>query len=128
MYESETGAPTHVTNPAKRKGDTAELEAARILADLTGWPIRRKLGAGRTDDTGDLHGAPSTTLQVKAYRDIQRAVRECLDELPTQQANAATPFAAGLIRRPGGRWFAVMTLEQLATLLREATAPEGVVV
>lgn len=112
-----------MTNPAKRKGDAAEREAARLLADLTGWPVRRKLGAGRADDTGDLDGIPDTTIQVKHYADITRAIREVLAELPVQQANARTTFAAGLIRRPGGRWFAVLTPEQLATLLREATGP-----
>lgn len=112
-----------MANSAKRKGDGAELEAARLLADLTGWPVRRKLGAGRLDDTGDLDGIPDTCIQVKAYKDIQRAVRDCLDELPLQQANAGTTFGFGMIRRPGGRWFAVMDLDQLATLLREATTP-----
>lgn len=113
-----------MTTAAKRKGDAAELEAARQLADRTGWPVRRKLGAGRSDDTGDLDGVPDTTVQVKHYRDIGRAIRECLLELPAQQANAGTTFAAGLVRRPGGHWFAVLTLDQLATLLREATSPE----
>ena len=47
-----------MTNPQKRKGDAAELEVARLVADLTGYPVRRKLGAGRADDTGDLDGIP----------------------------------------------------------------------
>jgi hypothetical protein len=113
-----------VANAAKRKGDGAELEAARLLADLTGWPVRRKLGAGRTDDTGDLDGVPDCTVQVKNYRDITRAVREVLDELPMQQMNAGTTFAAGLVRRPGVRWFVVMDIPQFVTLLREATCAD----
>ena len=114
-----------MTNPSKDKGDEAEREAARLLADLTGWPVRRKLGAGRTDDTGDLDGIPDSVCQVKNYpRDITRAVRECLDELPQQQDNAAAPYAFGLVRRPGGRWFAVLDLDNLCALLREATGPE----
>lgn len=113
-----------MAHPSKDKGDRYEREAAQLLADLTGWPVRRKLGAGRADDTGDLDGIPSTTCQVKGYpSDLIRAIRETLAELPAQQANAGTPFAAGLIRRPGGRWFAVLTLEQLAALIREATNP-----
>jgi len=111
-----------VTHPAKRKGDAAELEAARLLAEHTGWPVRRKLGAGRLDDCGDLDGIPQCCVQVKAYRDITRAVREVLDELPTQQTNAGTTFGFGMVRRPGGRWFAVLTLEQVCCLLREATS------
>jgi len=113
-----------VTNPSKVKGDRAELEACRILHDLTGFPARRKLGAGRLDDTGDVDGIPDCTIQVKAYADTQRAIRECLAELPQQQANAGTTFAAGLVRRPGGRWMAVMDLEQLATWMREAITPQ----
>ncbi len=112
-----------MTTPSKRKGDKAELEAARALADLTGWPVRRKLGAGRADDTGDLDGLPQTCVQVKAYRDITRAIRETLTELPAQQTNAGATFGFGMVRRPGGHWFAVLTLEQVATLLREATTP-----
>jgi hypothetical protein len=110
-----------MTHPSKRKGDKYELEAARLLADLTGWPVRRKLGAGRTDDCGDLDGLPDACCQVKAYRDIQRAVREVLDELPAQQTNAGAMFGFGMVRRPGGRWFAVLTADQVCCLLREAT-------
>jgi hypothetical protein len=109
-----------MTTPAKRKGDAGELEVARQLAELTGWPVRRKLGAGRADDTGDLHGLPDTTCQVKSYADCARAIREGLPELRTQQANAGSTFGALLVRRRGGRWAAVMDLEQFATLLREA--------
>jgi len=42
-----------VTNPANKKGDRAELEIAGILTDQLGIRVRRKLGAGRADDTGD---------------------------------------------------------------------------
>ena len=112
-----------MAHPSKRKGDGAELEVARLLADLTGWPIRRKLGAGRSDDTGDLDGIPDCCAQVKSYRDVQRAVRECLDESPQQQTNAGTTHGVSFVRRPGGRWFAVQTIEQWATSHREATSP-----
>ena len=111
-----------MTSPSKRKGDTAELEAARILADLTGWPVRRKLGAGRADDTGDLYGVPQTVVQVKSYADTLRAIREALADLETQRANDGATFAAAMIRRRGGGWLVAMTPEHFATLLREATA------
>lgn len=109
-----------MTNAAKRKGDKAELEAARELADRLGLPVRRKLGAGRLDDCGDLDGLPSTCVQVKNYpSDPQRALREILADLPTQQANAGATFAFGMLRRPGGRWAVVMDLDQIATYIRE---------
>ena len=110
-----------MNNPSKRKGDAAELEAARILADVTGHPIRRKLGAGRTDDEGDIEGLPDTTIEVKNYRDIAAAVNAGLADAIREQANAGTTFGAAMIRRPGGRWFIAMTVEQFAAFHREAT-------
>jgi len=114
-----------VTNPSKAKGDNAEREVCRILHDLTGFPAERKLGAGRREDTGDVFGIPDCTVQVKNYpSDVMRAIRETLNELPQQQANAGTTFAVGLVRRPLGKWVAVMDLEQLATWMREAITPQ----
>jgi hypothetical protein len=109
-----------MTNSAKRKGDSAELEAARELAVRLGLPVRRKLGAGRLDDTGDIDGVPDTTIQVKNRpADPLRSIREILAGLPFQQANAGTTFGFGLVRSRGGRWFAVMDLDQIATYIRE---------
>jgi hypothetical protein len=111
-------------NSSKRKGDRYELEAAKLLADLTGWPVERKLGAGRKEDCGDLYGLPDCCVQVKAYpSDLTRSIRETLAELPRQHANARTTFAMGMVRRPGGRWMVVMTPEQAVTLLHEAVKP-----
>ena len=111
-----------MTNPQKAKGDSAEREIAARINALTGWPVRRKLGAGRADDAGDLDGIPQTTAQVKNFADIGRGVREALNDLEQQRLNAGTTHAVAFIRRPGGRWIACMTIEQWATLTREATA------
>jgi hypothetical protein len=110
-----------MTSRSKRKGDSAEREIAGILTDQLGGLVRRRLGAGRRDDTGDLDGLPGTTVEVKAYADITRAVREGLDDCVSEQTNAGTPFGVAFIRRPGGRWFAAMTVEQFCALYREAT-------
>jgi hypothetical protein len=110
-------------NTAKAKGDRAERELATLIHQQTGWTVRRKLGAGRKDDAGDLDGLPDCTAQIKNYTDPARALREILLELEPQRINAGTTFAAGFIRHPGGRWSATMTIPQLLTLLREATTP-----
>lgn len=109
-----------MTNPQKRKGDAAEREIATLLSDQLGWTIRRKLGAGRADDTGDLDGLPHCTVQVKNYRDITRAIREGIAGIEAQQANAGTVFGVVFVRRPGGNWIAVSTVDQWAALYREA--------
>ena len=109
-----------MSHPSKRKGDAAELEAAALLSDILGVAARRKLGAGRQDDQGDIDGVPDTVIQVANYSDITRALREKLAECPTQQANAGATFGASMIRRPGGRWFFALTPEQFATLWLKA--------
>jgi hypothetical protein len=111
-----------VANPAKRKGDAAEREIATQLENLLGFNVRRKLGAGRADDTGDLDGLPDCTAQVKNFADVTRAIREGLAGLEAQQANANTTHGVVFVRRPGGRWIAVQTVEAWAALYREAIA------
>lgn len=111
-----------MAHPSKRKGDSAELEAARILSDLLGVPAKRALGAGRKEDTGDIFGVPDLTVQVANYKNIATALNEKLAECPVQQERAGTTFGACMIRRPGGRWFVAMTPEQFAALYREATS------
>lgn len=109
-------------HPSARKGARAELEIAHILADELGIDIRRKLGAGRREDTGDLHGLPGVTVEVKSYRVVVDAIREGLDDLEREMRNSGDPLGVCFVRRPGGRWIAVMTVEQWATWYREATA------
>lgn len=108
-----------MTSPSKRKGDNAEREIAHHLTNLLGYTIRRALGAGRADDTGDLHGLPDCTAQVKNYADLTRAIREGLAGLERQQANAGTTHGVLFVRRRGGDWIAVQTVEQWATTFRE---------
>jgi hypothetical protein len=117
-----------MTTPSKRKGDRAELEVAALLTGLLGIPVRRKLGAGRTDDCGDLDGLDDWTIEVKNRPgDIVRALREGLDDAAREQANAGTTFGVALVRRPGGRWVAAMSLEQFATVVRELLPDDGAV-
>ena len=108
-----------MTNPQKRKGDAGERELAHQLSALLGFTVRRKLGAGRIDDTGDLDGLPDCTAQVKNYSDVLRAIREGLPGLEVQQRNANSTHAVLFVRRRGGQWIAIQTVEQWATSFRE---------
>ena len=111
-----------MVNSNKQKGARAELEIARLIYDQLGIPVRRKLGAGRADDTGDLHGIPNTAAQVANWTDALRAVREKPIAAEQQRANADALFAVSFIRTRGGIWRAVLTVEQWATYSREANA------
>jgi hypothetical protein len=108
-----------MTNPQKRKGDAAERELAQQLEALLGFKVRRKLGAGRQDDIGDIDGLPNCTAQAKNYADILRAIREGLTATETQRQNAGTTHAVLFVRRRGGQWLAVQTLEQWTATFRE---------
>ena len=104
-------------NPNKNKGDRAEREIATLLTEKLGQPVRRKLGAGRADDTGDLDGPPNWTIQVKNRKDIARTIREGMQQLDVQQKNNNTEHAALMIRQQGGQWLVVMTLDQYTKLI-----------
>ena len=126
------GGPAKLANSSKRKGDRAELEVQGILRDLLGVPARRKLGAGRKDDVGDIDGVPDTVIQVADWKDVTRAVREKPLECEEQRLRMAYTrpipngvefgpcFAATFVRLRGGEYRVVMTPEQWAAMWREA--------
>jgi hypothetical protein len=109
-----------VTTSSKRKGDKAELEIAKLIADQLGLKVVRKLGAGRAEDTGDLHGIPNTAAQVAYWpSDTMRAVRQKPIDCEAQRERAEATYAVSFIRTRGGIWRACLTVEQWATYARE---------
>ncbi len=115
-----------MSNPQKRKGDKAELEVQGLLRDHLGVPARRALGAGRADDMGDITGVPDTVIQVASYKDIATAIREKVPACEAQQARAGATFGATFLRRPGGSYVVVLSVEQWACLWREATVERAI--
>jgi hypothetical protein len=109
-----------MTHPSKRKGDKAELEVQGILQDLLGVPARRKLGAGRKDDMGDIDGVPDTVISVGNISRLSEAIREKPKECEVQQERAGALFGATFVRLFGGEYRVVLTPEQFAVLWREA--------
>lgn len=117
-------ADKSIANSKKNKGDRAELEAAELLAKLLGVPVRRKLGAGRQDDTGDLDGVPGHVVQVANWADTAAAARIKPAEAEQQRYNANATHAATLVRFRGGTWRVVLSLEQWARYLALLPAPD----
>ena len=109
-----------MTSAAQRKGDSAERELIGLLADL-GYRCRRTRLAGR-DDHGDLSGIENTAAQVKNYADVTRGINEALIGAAEQKERSGALWAAGFVRRRGGRWVVVMDLDEWVSLHREATA------
>jgi hypothetical protein len=85
---------------------------------LLGLPVRRKLGAGRIDDTGDLDGVPGHVVQVANWADTARAARVKPSEAEQQRINAQAAHAASMVRFRGGTWRVVLTMEQWARYVR----------
>lgn len=108
-----------MSNPQKAKGDRAELEAAALLTEMLGTPVRRKLGAGRSDDIGDLDGVPDHAIQVASWADTAAAARIKPKGAEQQRRNAGARHAATLIRFRGGQWRVVLTLEQWSRYLED---------
>lgn len=104
---------------SKDKGDRAEREIAKMLSDNLGLTVKRKLGAGRAEDTGDLYGIPDTVGQVAFWGDALRAMREKPVACELQQANEGATFGVSFIRTQRGIWRAVMTINQWSTYQRE---------
>jgi hypothetical protein len=92
-----------------------------LLRELLGLQARRKLGAGRLDDIGDIDGVPDTTIQVVNWpSDTIRAMRDKPIECEAQQERARTTHGATFVRMRGGVYRVVLTPEQWATYVREA--------
>jgi hypothetical protein len=114
-----------MTGAAKRKGDHAEREAATLLTELLGVPARRKLGAGRLDDVGDIDGVPDTAVQVVSRSTDVVAVGVVRKpvEAEAQAVNGGLPHSVVMLRVRGGTWRFVMTPEAWATLWLRAVKP-----
>lgn len=103
-------------NASKNKGDYAEREAVEFLkitaSDLLMGTARRKLGAGRRDDIGDVDAFDDVTVQVKWFNDTVRAQREALLGARIQSERAGTRWYVGMspitgARRDRVRWLCV---------------------
>ena len=117
-----------MTNANKLKGDRAE-RAVRDFLRTNGFPGTERTRAGYFRDAGDLHACPGVTIQVKdraAY-----AWPEWFTQLAEQKTEANADHAVLVCKRRGlgdpSQWLAVMPLDAMTQLLREAgygTAPD----
>ena len=108
-------------HPSKNKGDRAEREVEGLLRDHLGVPARRKLGAGRLDDMGDIDNVPDTCVSVGNIARLSEAIREKPRECQVQQERMGATFGATFLRLRGGEYRVVLTVEQFAALWRKAT-------
>jgi len=111
---------------AKQKGTAAETALVRFLVGQ-GFPgaERRALGGGGSgEDLGDLTGTPGLAWEVKNHKTYQ--IPAWLKECETERINAKADFGILAIKPNGvglsnaGQWWAVLPIEAMVRLLREA--------
>lgn len=110
-----------MANASKQKGDQAERDAVALIIaavpDLVNvLKPQRALGAGRKEDTGDLHVFTDTAIQVRKYRakDIGLAIRSSARDSVIQAGHAGAAHALGMApihnaRAGSVRWLACVT-------------------
>lgn len=105
-------------NASKNKGDRGEREAVEVLKELAPDLVlpnaMRKLGAGRKEDTGDLHVFDDVTIQVKCLSNPVNAIRQAVEGALVQSRRAETRWHVGMVplprsRRHGIHWLCVST-------------------
>ena len=106
----------------RNKGARYEREAITVLDNLLGIRTYRLRTPGQDNDRGDLGGLVDTTIEVKSSANMTQALAG-IQQCATAQTRNGHTHGVTLIRRPGGAWIAAMTVEQWATLWREATEP-----
>lgn len=107
-----------MVNANKNKGDRAEREAVDALVALSSGlqltPLQmRALGAGRKEDTGDIHVFPDVAIQVKNYAAarLNAGIREAAVGALRQAGNGLLDYHLGMTvipraRKDGLRWAA----------------------
>lgn len=111
-----------MANPSKAKGDKAERDAVAYLLDnvpdLCLPKSMRMLGAGRSEDVGDLYVFDDAAIQVRCYKidSIGAAIRSSALDSVVQADNGDKDFALGMVPYPRARavtvkWLAATTLE-----------------
>ena len=108
---------------AKAKGTSAETAVVNFLID-NGFPYAERRALNGSLDLGDITGTPALAWEVKNHKTYK--IPAWLKETELETKNAKADFGV-LVVKPNGvgvtntaNWWAIMSLEQITNLLREA--------
>lgn len=108
---------------SKAKGTLAETAVVGYLRE-NGFPTAERRSLAGINDKGDVAGILDVCIEVKNHRTY--TIPAWLKELATEKANAKAKHGVLIIKPNGvgtgnvGKWWAVMTVEELTELLRKA--------
>ena len=113
---------------AKQKGTAAETALVRFLQGQ-GFPgaERRALGGGGAgEDLGDITGIPSLCMEVKNHTTYK--IPAWIKETEIERQNAKADFGILVVKPNGigmtpdkvGQWWAIMPMQEMMNLLRDA--------
>ena len=113
---------------AKQKGTAAETALVRFLQGQ-GFPgaERRALGGGGAgEDLGDITGIPSLCMEVKNHATYK--IPAWIKETEIERQNAKADFGILVVKPNGigmtsnkvGQWWAIMPMQEMMNLLRDA--------
>lgn len=106
----------------KQKGTAAETSVVNYLKD-NGFPHASRIGAiNGYNDKGDIDGCGPIVIEVKNHKALDLA--GWLKELEVEIKNAGVQTGVVIAKRRGttdvGEWYAVMSVDILLALLKEA--------
>lgn len=108
---------------AKQKGTAAESALVKYLA-VNGFPNAERRALTGEFDQGDITGTPALAWEVKNHKTYK--FPEWLGEIRTETINAKADYGILVVKPNGvgftnqGQWWAVMPVEEMVQLLRDA--------
>ena len=108
---------------AKQKGTSAESALVKYL-QANGFPMAERRALTGSLDQGDITGTPCLAWEVKNHKAYH--IPEWLRETEIETDNASADFGILAVKPNGvglgnaGQWWAIMTMDQMVKLLREA--------
>jgi Holliday junction resolvase len=107
---------------AKQKGTLAETALVKFLQSA-GFPGAERRALAGVNDLGDITGTPCLAWEVKNHKTYH--IPAWLKETKVEQDNAEADFGILVVKPNGvgldaGKWWAIMSVEDITNLLREA--------
>jgi len=110
-------------NKSKVKGTSAETAVVNFLREH-GFPHAERRALTGANDQGDVSGCIGLAIEIKNHKEYK--FPKWIKETQIEKENANADFGILVVKPNGvgvsntGQWWAVMTLEDMTSLVRDA--------